>query len=101
MAVFTGFVEFFFFIDSGLKIEDGEIVEDTPEVPKETKDSAYEESSGKAIAMQGEGKPGTWSRREGNQRPFKMVTLLFFHSSCLYKCLSHQNSEHILSLYCD
>ncbi|XP_031131476.1 pinin [Ipomoea triloba] len=56
-----------------VKIEDGEIVEDTPETPKEMKkDSIYEESSGKTIATQGESKPGTWSRRDGNQRTFKM-----------------------------
>lgn len=84
-----------FLIGSGLKIEDGEIVEDTPETPKEMKDSVYEESSGKTIATQGESKPGTWSRRDGNQRTFKMVTILVFPTSCLYECLSDQNSEHI------
>ncbi|CAH9081740.1 unnamed protein product [Cuscuta epithymum] len=58
-----------------VKIEDGEIVDDAPQAPKEIKkESIFEDSPGKGIAMQGQSIPTNWNRRDESQRPFKRVS---------------------------
>ena len=59
-----------------MKAEDGEIHEDDAEATKNAKSKAsvVEGSVGGAVAAnQSERKPSTWLRRDGNQRPAKMV----------------------------
>ncbi|CAH9082066.1 unnamed protein product [Cuscuta europaea] len=58
-----------------VKIEDGEIVDDAPEVPKEIKkESILEDNSGKGTVMQSQGIPTNWNRRDESQMPFKRVS---------------------------
>lgn len=71
----------FSFPFSGLKIEDGEIIEEGSEAATDTekKDSAIE--AGEIVnvsAVQDGKKPSNWSRREGDQRPSKLVKEISF-----------------------
>lgn len=56
-----------------MKIEDGEIVDDEPAKDGANKDFSVEESVEVVDANQSERKPLIWSRRDGDQRPPKMV----------------------------